>query len=580
MRFGRNGALAAAAIAFLALAGGCARDDKARGETEYRRLAREACGLYREVQPLRSSRLGFADADSLLFTFSAEETAAAADRLRRFESRLASLHASGLDARERDEARVILYWARGELFALERIREGQADPLLFAWMIEEAVEQHPARLDPPLPGEAEAYGRRLGRVPALAASAGLLLRNPAEAHTREALARVDALLLRFDSTAARARARYGDGIARPLATAGSAIADFRNYLETDLLPASRGSLLLGYENLSRIFLYGELYDADPNAVIAEAERRIARYAADRTSMARRIEFERPGGPRGASAPPPEAAITRAAAPAVPLTRERLASLVPEAVDTLWSGGSLAKTFGPPRGAKPDVSFDAPTRRFAPLGADAYLSTPGGGDPPLALAIGRDPGGSCRARLLVNPDAALLGEDRLRARLLLASPAALEAALRTCETRDTVAILFASETFREGYRYFATHPAVERMRREDPSAYVRVLEAWTLDLARVIVVIRLHSGTLTAEAASRYIAETAGIGEEEARREVLAATASPSLALPGIAMMTIDRMLERLSQPSGNGKPQDEMRKLLRQSRGLPLPLIEEKIRKN
>lgn len=590
MRTARTGAIIVAAAAALWLAAGCARHgEKGRTAAECRRLVQEAARLYREVQPLRSSRLGFADADSLLFTFSAEETGAATDRLRRLESGLAALPASGLDARERDEARVILHWARGELFALERIRAREASPLLFVWLAEEAIEQAPSRLDPPRPGEAESYARRLGRVPPLLANAALSLRNPAEAHTREALSRVDALLLRFDGAAALARGRYGDGVAAPLASAKAALADFRSYLETDLLPLSRGSLLLGYENLSRMFLYGEFLDADPNAVIAEAERRIARYAADRTSMERRIEQERSRGaidPRlpllGGRAPTtaPRDAGRPVGERTTALSEDGLAALASSFLDTLWSGESLAKTFGAPRGRRPVISRGVPTRRFAPLGVDAYLSTPPGGDPPVVVAVARDSSDECLARVLLAPAAALLGEERLRVRMLDAAPAALESPMRICEARDTIALLFESETFREGYRYFAIRPAVEWLRREDPSTYARVLDGWILDLARVIVVIRLHSGTLTAEAASRYLVETAGIPASEADREVLAATASPSLALAGIAMMTVDRMIERLSQPSGAAKPQEELRKLFRQSRGLPLRLIEEKIRRD
>jgi hypothetical protein len=575
------------AAALLALQQGCGGTRTGEESAAYRRLAGEAVRLYTALHPLGASRLGLPGADSLLFTFGPEEIRAAVERLERLDDRLSALSAAGLSPREIDWARVMINWTRGERFALEILAIQRTNPLLFVWAAEEAFEEMPSRLEPVRPGEAAAYRKRVLATADLFSNAALALRNPAEAHARFAAERLDGLDARLDRVARLAESRYGASFGGEFATARGAVLDFRGFAAQSLLAGARGRLILGSENLSRIFLFDELLDVDPNVLLAETERKITRLAADRVATTRRMEFEK-GGRRLDGGTISEARTSAAgAAPRAGLfdfasadAAETPGALAARVIDSLWTPSRRASAFGAPLGPKPLLRFPAETRFAAPPPKNPHLSLPLLPVPPVvAGAIRIDPS-ACRASILVSGGASRVGPEALRYALLAAAPRLLDADRLLCEAEDTVAAVFASETWREGMRHLALIDIADALRKEDPELYLRLIDDWTLRLARAIVVLRIHAGTLTTENAAGYFAETALIERHEAEREALVASISPSVAWSGISLILVERMLDRMAEPGGAGNPRREVRALLAQSPGLPLPVIERKIGRN
>ena len=89
-----------------------------------------------------------------------------------------------------------------------------------------------------------------------------------------------------------------------------------------------------------------------------------------------------------------------------------------------------------------------------------------------------------------------------------------------------------------------------LKKNNPELYLLVLEGWTRDFARMVVVLALHAGTKTSDDAARYLVDTLGVPREEASREVLEASVSPAIAYPAISMILVEDMLKNVSYVFG------------------------------
>jgi len=560
-------AAAASAAIIMALSMGCGEDTSAADEENtFRRLASEAVALYGEIEPLRSSRLGIASSDSLLFTYSAEEIEHALKRLKRLETRFSRLSASRLSARNVERAAVMIHWLRAESFALGALECQRSNPLLYCGIAEEALWIAPSRFTPPAEGELEAYLKRIRRIPHLFANAGRLLHNPAEWHLRQAIASLDSLDAGLDELAAAVEKRYGVSSEDDLAPVRESIHDFRAFAADVLLPVSHGKLILGSENLSKLMLYDEILNLDQNVLVAEAEKRIIQCANEKNTSLRRIEAERTGrGPtkRG-----------EARRRTVPAGGESLEPRVRRLMDELWSGNEQEKPRAGAGSASPTlrypvrieyVSGAAKSFAFSPLSAGeserALVSAPLSSYP------------ACIPALLLSAGIARATDEAMRSDLLCTAPAIVELDALRCRERDSIGAVFASETFAEGWRYLAIAELTRDVAKNDPALHIRLMDDCVRQFARMIVVFGLHAGTLTSEGARRYLIDTAGMTGAEAEREILFASLSPSRAYPAIAMILTEQMLKNISFGSGIDDPHRELARILRESRDIPLSLI-------
>jgi hypothetical protein len=549
------------------LAAGCGGGKNAADDAAaYRRLAASAVTLSIRIEPLRCSRLGLVSADSLLFTYSKRETDEAIKLLKGLESQFAKIPAGRLDAADVDRATVIINWLRGTRFAFEVLGSARSSPLLYTWAAEEALWTMPSRVAPPYAGELEAYRKRVLRVPRLLSTGTVNLENPADWHLRRALERIDTLEAGLPRLARLVEARYGTSLSSELDAVRFALRDFREFASSALLPASYGRIIIGSENLTKIFRYDEMIDSDPNVLVAEAEKQITRIEGERTSLLRRIEFERERGALADTSTAPRPANESFEAKAVRML-EKLAGL----------GDGGASAGGPPRERAPIVYPSAP-RYVSRSSKNPCLSIPPACESAAIAPAGPAP--PCRVALALPAAARRESEPALRFALLGAVPRMLEPERLRCEARDTVSTIFASATFEAGWRYLAVLELSAEVKKSDAALYNLILEDQLRQYARLIVVLSLHAGTMTSEAAAGYLVSTLSLERGEAEREVLAASVSPSLAYPAISMMLVDEMIKNVSYVFGYAKPQAELAKMLLASRDLPLPMILPKTREN
>jgi hypothetical protein len=566
MRFSKKLFATILLCSFAALGTGCgARKNDADDAGACRRLESLAVKLSTEIEPLRSSRLGITASDSCIFTYSDEEVRNALKRSRKLETRFSSIPAGRLSAREIDRATVIINWLRGVRFAFNDLESRRWSPLLYCWTAKEALWVMPSRITPPYDGELEAYRKRILRIPSLFSTGEARLTGPAEWHTRRAINELDALAAGLPRLSVLITRRYGASLDAELETVRSSILDFRRFASETLLPASRGRIILGSENLSKIFLYGELINADPNMLIAEGKKQMKRLETEKSSILKRFELERQG--LVPAHPRPE-----------PKKNETFESRIELLLKELLSMGEKTQSLGSAPSASVMLAYPASPEYLSRSDRAPYLAIPPPGNTTAAIVTPPFPTTTCRTRLALSAGASRAEDDVLRFTLLCAAPRMLEAERLRCEARDTAAAVFSSVTFEEGWRYLALQELVPDIKKNAPDLYVLVLDDWIRKYARMIVVFSLHSGTMTSESAIGYLVESQHISRDEAEREVLAASISPAVAYQAISMILIEDMIKNVSYVFGYGKPQQELVKFLRESRDLPLSMIVPKTR--
>jgi hypothetical protein len=543
----RNAAAALLALA-LALAVACEKDESAgRGRRLYRVLRSEALALYFDMYPLRGSRMGLDRCDSLLFTYSEEESEEIASRLRRLESGFGKMPMSGLTEEEYDDSRLITRWVKGELFAIEHLEDNRDNPLLYCWIVDEALWGITMRNELPREGELAAYLARLEKIPRLLGNASRLVAKPARPHVQLASKLIRKQLADLPALEIFISERYGASIALPEELSHS-LAGFLGFLEGTLSTGTRGNLILGSENIARILRYDESIEISTAEAIEEADKAIRRFKTELTRLQR-------------SEVVPDRSLSPAREAAGPFLERALETIRESAPDDSFSKG--IEISGPAIVARPggirgrlEKSLNLtlnPMRSPA-----AFLASPGPFEP-----------GPCTMRLDVSaglPRTELLYES-LR-EIALARPLHM-----LCEGSDTVRTLLRSEIYAEIVRFLELEGLVGLFPAEKTALREALLEDKIQALAMTIAVLRLHAGTLTTESAATYLVETAGLSVREASLEVTTATYAPVVAYPGIALLEIDRMTKRATVRHQTTRPEKTLREALLERYFMPMPDI-------
>lgn len=539
---------------------GCARDEP--GPTTGEKLLQmkgEALELYVTLHPLRSSRLGFPGADSLLFTFSPDEVSHSLSKLDSIHDRLSSLPASDIGEREREDSDLLIRWLRGERFALSDLASHRNNPLLYCWMVEEAIYGAPFRPGDPLRGESEAYSKRISRIPALLENASQNLEKTAEIHLGAAIARTRALLSDFGGIEEAALKKYGT-LPPGLDRARKAIDGFERFLGYRMESESYGRMILGVENLTDILLFSEKIDIDFNSFTDEAEKELKRL---RSHL-------------GAIASSPAPADTSSPGGGITPDRYRDAGEMLEDIEKMTSEGSPF----PGAGGVEATIFRAPIPPIPEeLPVNPYLVVPSGRYGGfVSFVSGYFSKERCAASLLIPRGIERTDRHRMYYDLMGVSSAVTLPRRQLCREKDIFRAVFSSRTYELGWRCMILKEFTSRPSEGNIELRRIYMEEKMRDIARMIVVFRLHSGKYTVESAADFLTDAIAVSRGEAMEEIAAASALPSVSLPGISALQIDMMTREISQRRGVTDPGRRLRTALYGNRSLPLAVITRKDR--
>ncbi len=532
------------------LALGCGGDGQPDSDrARFRSLRKGSVELYLELHPLRASRIGMTGSDSLLFTFSPGELSI---QLGRIDSLLAifnSLPAAHLGETEIEESSLIVYWLSGESAALGKLKNHERSPALYCWMIEEALFGIPSRGGKPGEREFIDYCKRIEKIPDLIRNAESHLRNPAELHLIRAIDRLSSINERFPVLEGTLMKRYGT-VPSSIQQIGESIAAFRAHLWDEVLPHAHGRHIMGVEDLSDLLKYSEHLDIDLDRFITDAETTSNQQKSQINAIIKNPEYA--SGPAGADI--------------YPLLAE---------IDDLVAGGGLSN---PDKRHIPEIIISAPPELPEDLPVNPYLAIP-------EYAPGRATWAACSPEedgppsisIRIDPKLEDLGYARIFFEMIDASSPVVDTRYAIC-SGPPIRRIFASRLYILAWnalnkKDISTLDEVSKL-----SLRKIYLERMNLELARMIVALKLHSGRSTIDLSIDFLVSELGMTREEAEFEVAEASVSPSRGFYGIALTETANMTREAAAAKRQKDPHKRIRKMIREEPGTPLPLIMKKIR--
>ncbi len=581
----KNSIITAAAILLCTITA-CERTPKdaaSRSRREYHAIVQGSVYLYSRLHPLRSSRLALYGADSILFTFAPDEIEGLSEEIERLLNEVSGIQPAYLDEAAVDNLTLIMHWLKGERFALGELALYRKNPLLYCWIAEEALYGIPSRMEPPYDGEREAYEKRIARIPLLLENAMHLLKNPAAPHVSLATERMAALREALGSLEGRLASRYGEEVGG-LGAVRRALGEYSFFLAADLSQRAHGSIIIGTENLTRIFLYDESLTIDPGWVEREGERAIERSRGRAAAIRKRIaaieEMSESMAPKASGLDSVLLAWERGRTDGPGRSRPAgiTDSILMHDLKTLDAIAARIFGAGGPAPAPTVVrGMEIEHRQLTP--SNPYLTLPSP-EPARLFIIPPSPFGQkpCDEYVVHRAVHAPPGPVDYAYALLGVLHPVRQSGRLLCLSADTVRTILSSETFREGWRNIHIRDIIDHLHLKKPVLELLLVEENIRALARMQVVFRLHAGTFTREAAIAYLMKNVdGLSPEEARSDYLLASASPSVAYRGISLLLIDEMLKLGQLSRGGDSPRNLLRDLLVLHGGLPLPLVKEKI---
>jgi hypothetical protein len=528
---------------------GCDRDRHAGEENIYRGLRSEILELYLDTNPLRASQSGFTDADSLLYVYAREDLETTISRIKRLDERLRRLTISHLDEREIEDTRMLLMWLKGERYGLEKLQYYRYNPLLYCWIVGEALWGIPSRPEPPYEGELSAYEGRISQIPELLGNASAAIDNPPRPYVKLAAQHMRKLLDDLPALEATLENRYARRVALS-ETITRSMTGFLGFLEGTLSSQTRGYMILGSENISKIFLYDEGVELDPAGMIQEAEARIRRITTEQANVKRSA-----GGAEDI-----RRSTIEAGGPA-------LLGLVLETVEDREKRQSRTRS-GMERPFEVHFVEKTGLSQDVPKSANITL-------PPVIDALRS----SVCIRTTLRPPCSqflLVDEDQSGIGLLYDLLEALserEPRMMRCLRADTIRTLFGSSLYRHTVRFMEIEDLIDAFPAEKQLLDEILADEEIRALSRTVVVLELHAGIFTPESATEYLMRKVHISREEADAEVARAYYAPEIAYPGIALLTMDRMAKKASSTRGAEPAEERLRTLLIEKYYAPLQLI-------
>ncbi len=538
-----------AAVLLILAASGCSGDETgAKNRSTFLKIKKEAISLYTYLHPLKSSRAGITAADSSLFIFSPDELAEAAVRIERIATGFSSLTSEGLSEEEIDNSRLIINFVHGERFALNNIRYF-TKPVIYCWAAREALWGIPSRSGEPYRGEFENYSRRVGRIPELLSNARSMIVKPSTMHIEISLDIIDELSGEIRRLRELLLSRYGAGGAE-LDRAFGEIMKFRRFISDTLSARAKGSIILGRENLAGIFRYEEDISADPDYLVSRAGEKMKVLRQNLEGFAGRIKAVNVEEPDD---------------PLIYFSGEALSGLAEKLAES-------GKVFGR-NNEIPGIIRQHPVRYPR---ANTFFSIPFG-ERDLIEWIPPYLGNPHSARIAASGRLMEPGGERFRESSVTFDLARAAILAGYCSSSsDTIRTLFGSTTYKYGRLAREIDAFLKNYRDGGFHLRKRYIDWQFLNLARMIVVFKLHEGKFTIKAAVDFFTERAGATEREAMLYIKEAYVSPSAAYPGIADIILSDIISKLAKTGDEKLQRMDTDDILKDNKLLPLQQIEKK----
>ena len=292
----------AAVLAGTLILASCAKDAPApaaqagAASAEFAEFVDEYFDASFRYSPSWATYVGIHDYDRQLNERSREAIEARIAQLHGYLDLLLEIDRAQLSFDEQIDAEALEMNIRGQLLEIETIRSWESNPMSYVWMPGGAVDGLIKRDFAPAAERLASVTGRLRRVPSVYEAARANLKNPPKEFTDLAIrmSRGSAGYLE-NTVAAWAQQAAGEDAAlladftSANAEAVAATKSFSEWLERELLPASRGSFAIGADNFSKMLLYDELIDRPLSEVLAIGEAQLDKDYQDFIETAKQID---------------------------------------------------------------------------------------------------------------------------------------------------------------------------------------------------------------------------------------------------------------------------------------------------
>ena len=456
--------------------------------------------------------------------------------LRRWMGRFDELDDLSLTPDERVDRRILLETLETHLFEEEALREETWNPLWYVELIGSGLFGLLAREYAPWHHRGEAFVRRLRHLPGVVEAArqnllGMPDRPVSRLHTETALRQLDGILElireavrlaeknRYDEDAFRLPPRFEEAV--PIAT--RALDDFRDYLERDVLPRSRGDGRLGADLYRRKLRLVLASDLSPEELRERATRDVTLVRAEMARLARDLW---PAWMGNAPMPGPDASddvVVRAVLEAIGrehrrpeelldyctrevarierfVRRNQMIGLPREPLEVTWTPTFMRALGG--------AFLDAPGPLEKGQKSLFWITPPGDDWPPEQVESYSREDNDRMLRLLCMHEGVpghylqLQGSNR-------------------CPS--LVRSIFGSGAFVEGWAVYVTQSMMDvGYGRRDPALLLTHWKFYLRSVVNALLDVGIHAGSMTEDEAMRLMVETGYQEEQEARAKWLRA----------------------------------------------------------
>ena len=215
--------------------------------------------------PTNGTLTGFHQYDNKLEDYSRAGIDSEVATLQDFEKKFAAIPESQLDLSTQGDLDLVLANIRGQLLALQTIRQWEKNPDNYSSGVTNSIFSLMERKFAPADDRLKSVIARENQIPAVFVEARKNLKNPPKIYTEIALQQIPDIISFFqndvpdafkDATDPTVKADFAKSNAAVIA----ALQDYEKWMKSDLLPRSNGDFRIGADAFSRKLLYDEMVD--------------------------------------------------------------------------------------------------------------------------------------------------------------------------------------------------------------------------------------------------------------------------------------------------------------------------------
>lgn len=251
-------------------------------DVAFEAVAQACLDDYLRLNPEYATQLGDHRFDGLLTNYSPAAIQAKVKIMRHHLVELGGINQAQLTGPNRVDAQILKLNLEAQLFFLTELKSQDWDPLSYNTSLADSIYLLTARDFAPAADRLRSAAQRLAGIPAVIAQAKANLVNPPEIYTQTAIKQLNGAigLVRdgLDPLLAEAPALKAE--LTPLQEkAAAALAEYKEWMEKDLLPRSQGDFRIGADLYRKNLRYTLASDLTPEQILARAEQELTSVTA-------------------------------------------------------------------------------------------------------------------------------------------------------------------------------------------------------------------------------------------------------------------------------------------------------------